>query len=847
MFDSNAVIHRAYHALPPFTTKDGQIVNAVYGYASLLMKVMAELKPDALIASFDVSGKTFRHEQFEEYKAQRKKMDDDLAAQIPLVKELVRTLDIPVLELKGYEADDVIGTIAQMVAGTKGYELIIVTGDMDTMQLVVDGKVQVYGLRKGVNDVVLYDEQAVIDKYSIRPDQVRDFKGLKGDQSDNIPGVPGIGDKRAVELISHFETLEAVLAYVEKFEDFTDIPKEERYGLTKAVFGNLKEFTNQAIFSKELATILTDVPLEFELSQIDEYEFPLDKAREVFSRFEFFSLIKRLPQPAPRTSQGSLLSTPSEQSSNLLDQVTNVSDLQDPIGIWFEKDTWTLVDSSSRYSASQEEVWQLLEQERSVIGYSLKPTVRAMLMEGRNPQAQIDDIELMAYLVQPGERKYDLESLALELGINYQPEQAYASLIPVWSAIKEQLSDKQVLSVYEDIERPLLYVLAEMEAAGVFFDTDALVETKQYVDTRISELTTQIYAISGEEFNLNSPKQLSEILFERLGISTKGLKKTSGGQVSTSAEVLETLADEYEIAKYILEYRELAKLKSTYIDVLPTLRDEQGRIHTTYQQTVAATGRLSSIDPNLQNIPARSELGRKIKHAFRAPARKKLLACDYSQIELRLASHLSGDQHMQDIFRLGKDFHAATAARVYDVSEEAVTKEMRSFAKTINFGILYGMGSVSLGKNLGIPRKEAQDFLEKYRAAYPQLHEYIDQQKEFAREHGYSVTEYGRIRDLSGFDSKNPRLRSMMERIAVNMPIQGLQADIIKIAMIQIQDRIRNDDGIQMLLQVHDELVFEVEESKAEEYATIITELMESVYQAEVPILVDSEIHDYWA
>ena len=408
------------------------------------------------------------------------------------------------------------------------------------------------------------------------------------------------------------------------------------------------------------------------------------------------------------------------------------------------------------------------------------------------------------------------------------------------------MKPQHIEEVYNTIERPLLPVLARMEAIGVLFDIDKLQSTKDFVENKIKDLTQKIYSIAGEEFNLNSPKQLSQILFTKLALSPKGVKKTGSGQISTSADALESMRAEFEIVDLILQYREVAKLKSTYIDSLPLMMDKKGRIHTSYQQNIAATGRLSSVDPNLQNIPARSELGRQIKQCFVAPKNWTLLACDYSQIELRLAAHLAQDKAMLEIFSQGQDFHTATAQRVYGVNSEDITKEMRTFAKTINFGILYGMGVVSLARNLKISRTEAQEFLARYREAYPELHEYMESLKQFARQHGYAQTEYGRIRDLSNIDIRNPRNQALLERIAVNMPIQGLQADIIKLAMIQIDEYLREKQDIHMILQVHDELVFEVEQDEVDLYQKKIVNIMESVYKASIPIKVGVTIKDYW-
>jgi DNA polymerase-1 len=854
ILDSNAVIHRAYHALPPFTTADGMMVNAVYGYAKLLLKVIKDIKPDIVLAAFDVAGDTFRHNQFKAYKANRVAADQDLYDQIPLVKEMLEAIEIPILELSGYEADDIIGTIAEQTSKTKN-ELIIVTGDMDTMQLVKP-QISVYTLRKSINDTVIFDTEAVIAKYQICPDQVCDFKGLKGDPSDNIPGVPGIGDLRAVNLLKRFETLENIYKFVDQYKQFEDIAKNNREALTKSIFENLKNNKEQAFFSQELATIITDAPIGEVVHDSIDYTFPVEKAKEIFKHFEFYSLVKELNTQLEKANNhksqtsfwGQADIAPVAESESVgesklynLSQLTNL-----PLAIWAgQEEGYIAIDAKGqRAKVSEKELRELLASEQTLICADIKPIIGELYPF--ELKAKLQDVILMAYLINPGERQLSLEAVCGAYGVGYNSTQPELVLHQLYKLILSKMQALHIEEVYNLIERPLLPVLAKMEAVGVLFDESKLQSTKTFVEDKVATLTRDIYALAGEEFNLNSPKQLADILFNKLNLSVKGVKKTNGGQISTSAQALESMRSEFEIVDLILQYREVAKLKSTYIDSLPTLMDEQSRIHTTYQQNIAATGRLSSVDPNLQNIPARGELGRQIKNCFVAREDWTLLICDYSQIELRLAAHLSQDRAMLDIFRQNIDFHTATAQRVYGVSPEEVTKEMRSFAKTINFGILYGMGATSLAQNLKIKRAEAQVFLDKYRQAYPELNDYMESLKQFARKHGYSQTEYGRIRDLSNIDIRNQRNQALLDRIAVNMPIQGLQADIIKLAMIKIDEYLEEKQDIYMILQVHDELVFEVKSDKAEQYKTKILEIMESVYKATIPIKVEAVIKDYW-
>lgn len=853
ILDSNAVIHRAYHALPPFTTADGVMVNAVYGYAKLLLKVIKDVKPDIVLAAFDVAGDTFRHNQFEQYKANRVAADQDLYDQIPLVKEMLKAIEIPILELAGYEADDIIGTIAEQTSKTSN-ELIIVTGDMDTMQLVKP-QISVYTLRKSINDTVIFDTEAVIAKYQIHPDQVCDFKGLKGDPSDNIPGVPGIGDLRAVNLLKRFETLENIYKFIDKYTKFEDITKEDREALTKSIFENLKNNKEQAFFSRELATIITDAPIGEVVHDSIDYTFPVERAKEIFKHFEFYSLVKELNTQLEKANNhksqtsfwGQTNIAPVAKPESVedekfhdLSQLTNF-----PLAIWAEQENYIAIDAKGQKSkVSEKELRALLASEQTLICTDIKSIIRKLYPF--ELKAKLQDVILMAYLINPGERQLSLEAVCGAYEVGYNSAKPELVLHQLYNVVLSKIQDLHIEEVYNLIERPLLPVLAKMEAVGVLFDESKLQTTKTFVEDKIATLTNDIYALAGEEFNLNSPKQLADILFNKLNLSVKGVKKTNGGQISTSAQALESMRSEFEIVDLILQYREVAKLKSTYIDSLPTLMDEKGRIHTTYQQNIAATGRLSSVDPNLQNIPARGELGRQIKNCFVARENWTLLICDYSQIELRLAAHLSQDRAMLEIFRQNIDFHTATAQRVYGVKPEEVTKEMRSFAKTINFGILYGMGATSLAQNLKIKRAEAQVFLDKYRQAYPELNDYMESLKQFARKHGYAQTEYGRIRDLSNIDIRNPRNQALLDRIAVNMPIQGLQADIIKLAMIKIDEYLGEKQDIYMILQVHDELVFEVKADKAEQYKTKILEIMESVYKASIPIKVEAVIKDYW-
>ncbi|MEX0597999.1 MAG: DNA polymerase, partial [Candidatus Paceibacterota bacterium] len=586
-----------------------------------------------------------------------------------------------------------------------------------------------------------------------------------------------------------------------------------------------------------------------------EYIFPVEKAKDIFKHFEFYSLVKELNTQLEKAnnhkSQANFFFS-SGQSDRVIatnnessEYVSLIKLTNSPLAILINQDEYIAIDAKlQKARVTEKEIRDLLQIEQILLCADIKPLIRKLYPF--EIKAKLQDIVLMSYLINPGERQLSLEAVCNAYGVHYETVQPELSLHQIYRVIISKMHTLHIEGVYNDIERLLLPVLAKMEAKGVLFDDSKLQSTKNFVEDKIANLTRDIYTLSGEEFNLNSPKQLADILFNKLQLSVKGVKKTNGGKVSTSAQALESMRGQFEIVDLILQYREVAKLKSTYIDSLPILMDKNNRIHTTYQQNIAATGRLSSVDPNLQNIPARSELGRQIKNCFVAPEGWTFLICDYSQIELRLAAHLSQDQAMLEIFRQGIDFHTATAQRVYGVKTEEVTKEMRSFAKTINFGILYGMGATSLAQNLKIKRTEAQEFLDKYHQAYPELSEYMESLKQFARKHGFAQTEYGRIRDLSNIDIRNPRNQALLDRIAVNMPIQGLQADIIKLAMIQIDEYLREKQDINMILQVHDELVFEVTKERAEIYKDKILNIMESVYKATIPIKVEAVIKNYW-
>jgi DNA polymerase-1 len=881
ILDSNAIIHRAFHALPPLTDKNGLQTNAVYGYFSVLFKVFQELNPKYLVATFDMAGPTFRHKQFEGYKATRVKAAQELYDQIPVVKEGLQAMGIPILEQKEAEADDVMGTLANMAAKYGLIQkVILVTGDMDAMQLV-DKITNVFVLKKGISDTAIFDPQAVVAKYGFTPRQVVDFKGLKGDTSDNIPGVPGIGDKTALKLIDKFGDLETLYQYVDKVEDFSQISSDMKEVFGKKMFENLKNFKEQAFFSKELATIKIDLELKIDWEDTLVTEFEKNKVYEFFAKYQFESLKNRFdrifvkdiePKPimpvvsgkntgslfdvTPRVAKKSLNESEAESQ---FDWQGFIKTYHQPIE--FEKvcfvveyeDRWFLVNDKNemeyvgQISALVKRIGQIKVLK---VGYDLKKLL--VDLDTRKVNKDWWDIKIAEYLLSPGEKNYDWSKIQQKY-LRYAVLQELGALpwvgiVEIYQKLNQSLTEKNLEYVFYEIEMKLMPVLGQMEKIGMYVDNKHLEKLSKEMATHIDQLQTQIFAITKTTFNLNSPKQLGEILFSEQGVLSgiNKLKKTKGGQVSTSAEVLESLRDKHPVVSLILQYRELTKLKNTYVDVLPTLTDQIGRLHTTFEQTGTATGRLSSNNPNLQNIPGHSEWGKKVKESFVAVKDKMLVTCDYSQIELRLAAHLSEDANLLHIFQSGEDIHRATAANMFGVALDQVSTEMRYSAKAINFGILYGMGSVSLARNLNITKKEADEYLKKYKATYPKLMEFLEELKEQARTTKEARTLFGRLRDLREFSLKDPRAKSALERIAMNMPLQGLQADIVKLAMIRVFDELCDQKTVALVMQVHDELVLEVDQDKAESVAAQVKVIMEGVFRAKIPLPVEVCVSSKW-
>lgn len=910
IIDGNALLHRAWHAIPDLKTKDGTMVNALYGWLMIFFKMYKDLKPEYIAITFDLKGPTFRHEEYSEYKAQRKKQPDELYDQLPYLKEMIEIFNIPIYEKKGFEADDVIGTICDTKQVDRDDVVsIIVTGDLDTLQLV-DNNTWVYTLKKGLSETIEYKEKQVKLKYGgLRPDQLIDYKALRGDPSDNIPGVPGIGEKTAIDLISKYKTLDNLYKQLEK-----DPENLKKKGIKDRIIGLLQENKKQAQLSKKLVTIKRDVKVDFNIDDCKLSGYDKDKAIQFLQEFEFKSLVEKLPefektkpvpktQPSPgRAQQGGLFDSlkpqlPQNYNYILVDTDEAFNNFYEYIKTKkeFAFDTETdgldqfednllgmsfCSEKGKAFYVINKKEWlkklkPILENSKiKKFGHNIKFDMAIMAEEDIHLQGLAFDTMVASYLINPGSRAHKLDSVVFNyLGHQMIPiedligkkgkNQKTMDQIPVEDVsqyacedadftfqlvkpLKKELEKDNNLGLFEKIEIPLIPVLYEMEKNGALLDVKFLNKLSKKVTKDLDSIDKKIYKLAGQDFNINSPLQLQEILFDKLEIPTKGIKKTKTGY-STGADELEKLKDEHPIIDLISQHRELAKLKSTYIDALPELVNSGGRIHTSFNQTVTATGRLSSTNPNVQNIPIRTELGNEIRKSFIAPPGYKIIAADYSQIELRVIASLARDKVMLKGFNAGEDIHKRTAAEIFEIPLDKVSKEQRYAAKAINFGVLYGQGSNALAKSVGISRQEAKDFIEKYFTIHSGIKNYIEQIKETTREDGFIETLFGRRRYIPDINSTSPMFRSAAERMAVNAPIQGTAADLIKLAMIEVYKQLPKEfPKTKIILQVHDELVFEVPENKVKKFAKFIREIMNNVYTLRAPITTDVEYGDSW-
>ncbi len=878
IIDGNAIIHRAYHAIPPLTDKDGRMVNAVYGFTSMLLKVWSQLEPEYLVATFDMAGKTFRHAKFEKYKATRVKADQELYDQIPLVHNIVEAFNIPIWEKAGYEADDLIGTIAKQVSGVETY---IVTGDMDTLQLV-NNHTKVYTMRKGMSDIVIYDPDQVKKRFGFGPEMVVDYKALRGDASDNIPGIRGIGEKGATELILKIGGIDDIYKALSlKPKTLSDF----KPNLIKKLIEGKKD----AEMSKELATIDCDVPdVNFNLEECRLKDFDHDKVLKILQKFEFTSLVKRIPgmdssQYQNQNSQfhiSNLKIVELKKDSEVKNLVKNIRQnktfackeiIKGRNILDGEFQGLVFVVGDNGFWIKDNLVNNILEiftdPKLELVGHNLKELIKTVLVLNKDLEIKNDifDVQIASYLLNPGTRTHNISSIILKiLGKSLPIGSNQESLFGVDTKVvadelfllsqcvdklKKELDKTNNLGLAEKIEMPLMKVLAKMELNGVAVDGKKLSELSKQVAIDIEKITAKIYKYAGEEFNIASTTQLRDILFEKLELPADGIKKGKTGYSTNSAQ-LEKLRDIHPIIGEIENFRELTKLQNTYIDILPKLVNEKtGRIHTTFNQTVTATGRLSSSEPNLQNIPIRTVQGREIRKAFIAESGNSLVVADYSQIELRIVASLAKDKKMMEIFNKDLDIHKATASFINGVKLEDVTKEMRSAAKAVNFGVLYGMGSYGLSARTGLAVWEAKDFIKKYFEQFSDVKKYLDQTLKFTKQEGYCETLFGRRRYLPELNSPNFQVRSGAERMAINHPVQGTAADVIKMAMIEISHKLEAvslKSKVKLILQVHDELVLEVKKGLEEEVSKMVKKTMEDVVKLNVPVRVDVDWGERW-
>lgn len=863
--DGSSLVHRGFYALPLLTTAGGLYTNAVYGFTTMMIKLLGELKPDLIVVAFDKSKITFRNELYAEYKAHRKPTPGELSQQFPLVKEVLQALGITVIEEAGYEADDIIGTLATK-AGEVGHEVIIVTGDRDVLQLI-SPRVQVMLTKKGISDMDVYDNQAFEVKYGVTPQQQIDLKGLMGDASDNIPGVPGIGEKTAMKLIVEYGTIENLLENIDRVSG-------------KKIQENLRNNKEIALLSKKLATIACDMPLEF-VAESFTFHPDGEKVKELCVKFEFKSLLSKIGNIFPGNEEKSLDEPeclPQVEMVTRYDEITKIVKQVQQAGLleFYAIVIGKLPDISMQgvavialgktvYIPVEAEGFQdmlLLFADKTVmkVTHDAKIIYNACAKMGITLQGLVFDTVLAAYLLDPTASNYSLavlkEQYLGQTSNNQLAKMPYEPIFAVWAAqtihdiyptLRQGLVDNELDQLFDKVELPLVEVLAAIENYGIKVNAEYLKVMSDDLGVKIEILLSDIYQCSGEKFNVNSPKQLGVILFEKLNLPV--IKKTKTGY-STDAEVLEKLIGQHDVIDKLLEYRILTKLKSTYLDGLAALIcPNTGRIHTTFNQMVASTGRLSSSEPNLQNIPIRTEAGRRIRELF-VPGEgyDYIMSADYSQIELRILADMSSDANLVESFAQSQDVHTRTAAEVFEVPISEVTAELRSRAKAVNFGIVYGISDYGLSRDIGVSRKEAGQYISNYFIKYHGVKEFIDRVVKDAHRQGYVTTLFGRRRYLPDINSSNFNLRSFAERTAMNTPIQGTAADIIKKAMIDVHNALQSEKlQSRILLQVHDELILEVPEYEVEQVAKIVKQAMQQSVRLQVPLVVDVKIGKNWA
>lgn len=854
LIDGNSLMHRAFHALPPLMTSKGIHTNAVYGFVNMLMRIIKEESPDYIAVAFDRKAPTFRHKEYTEYKANRSRTPEELIGQFDLLKQILNAMNIRYVEKDGYEADDLLGSLSKK-AEEAGLLTLIVTGDKDTLQLV-SPKVRVMLTRRGISEMELYDQEKMMERFGIPPEAVPDMKGLMGDSSDNIPGVPGIGEKTALKLLREYGTLENLL--------------ENADALKGKLKENLIAYGEQAKNSKKLATIVRDVEVGIDLEELAFSEPNYEQLARIFRELEFYSLLEKLPRPQEigEPEKPSIWVSDAGQLEGLLAEVKE----KKALGIVLEtegKSPLGLRLTGIGLSASGDNSYFVPEKalrenpglKSAVFALLTDPKTEKIVHDGKHARIALAregidfvcdfDTMLAAYLLDPSKARYDLESLIFEnLGAELRGSEdagrRASFLLPLKEVLGEKLKNQEMERLFKDVEMPLSTVLADMEMAGIRVDPDKLQKLSAEFGEKLERLTGEIYELAGMEFNINSPKQLGEVLFEKLSLPV--VKKKKSGY-STDAEVLEKLKGAHPIVEKILEYRFLMKMKSTYADGLLSLVDRDTlKVYSNFNQTITATGRISSTEPNLQNIPVKTDIGKKIRGVFVAEKPDHvLLSGDYSQIELRVLAHLSGDEKLIEAFVKGEDIHARTASEVFGIPQEKVTSQLRDRAKAVNFGIIYGISDYGLAQNLGITTGEAREYIESYLNRYPKVRDYIRETINRAKLNGYVTTIFNRRRYIPDINSRNYNLRSFAERVAMNTPIQGSAADIIKVAMVKIHNHFK-EMGLKakMLIQVHDELIFDVPQDELEVVKSIVKSDMETAVPLKVPLVVDFKVGKSW-
>lgn len=857
ILDGNSLLNRAFYAVPLLSNSEGTHTNAIYGFTNMLFKMREDIKPDYIVCTFDKKAPTFRHLEYGDYKAGRKKMPPELAEQFPIVKEMLKLFSITTYELDGFEADDIIGSLAKVAEG-EGIEVYIMTGDKDALQLAAKD-INVCITKKGVSEIEVYNYDRMVEEYGVTPTQFIDVKGLMGDKSDNIPGVPGVGEKTAFKLIKEYGSVEAVLENIDNISG-------------KKLKENLTEYSEQAIFSKKLATIMTNVPIDFDLDEIkSKDDYNKDQLKALFTKLQMKSILDKLSKGEEEEPEIEVKITNIENNKELEDLFKNINEEVYINFTYLNKEKYSTIEIDKIFINYDEKNYlinfkELAQEEENIKafkeffenedilknGYSIKNALTALKKLGIEFKGLAFDCELAAYLIDSSKGEYTLLSLInnyLSKFPNVKEGEEYLVGISFMKeltlVLKKKIEEEKMEKLMYDIELPLETVLSSMESIGFKVNKNILDELSIKFKRELEETQKEIFELADEEFNINSPKQLGKILFEKLDLPV--IKKTKTGY-STNAEVLEKLKDKHPIIEKITYFRQLSKIYSTYVEGLKSVIDTDGSIHSTFNQTVTTTGRLSSTEPNLQNIPIKYEMGREIRKVF-IPKKEGdlLISADYSQIELRVLAHISGDENMIDAFNHHSDIHTKTASEVFKVPVEEVTPLMRSRAKAVNFGIVYGIGDFSLSQDLNISRKEAKEYMDIYFERYPKIKEYISKVIHEAQTKGYVLTMLNRRRYIPEANASNKIVKALGERLAMNAPIQGTAADIIKLAMVNVYNKLKELNlNSKLILQVHDELIINVVKGELDIVKKLLKEEMENTIKLSVPLDVDVNVGEDW-